>query len=458
MTAAPTASLPTATSLGDLRRRPLLVSSRLPYDPDVPGHAPGGVTRCLLPFARRHGARWVGLAAGTRSWTADHDGVEYHGVGLEPEVRRGALDGFANSTLWPLLHGSPRPPVIDPTWWPSYVTLGTAVARRVAEVAPVGGEVWVHDYQLLLVPTLLGHKRPDLTVRFFLHTPFPAPDDLGGLPEAGDLLDGIAAAHAVGVQDRASAANLRAALAGRPVPPVAVVPVPADAHDIAALARTPALRHAARALRQRLGSPRTLLLGIDRLDYTKGVDLRLLALEHLLVTGRLDPATTRLLQISPTGRLDAAHYREERARVHHLVDRINERWGTEGPVVVLEERTYDRDETVAAMAAADVLLVTSRADGMNLVAKEFAAARADGTGALVLSRRAGAAAQLRAAHLVEPRVEDIARGLDRAVHAGAVERRRRMRALRAVVLGEDPLAWAEACTGTGLDIAARPAS
>jgi trehalose 6-phosphate synthase/phosphatase len=326
-----------------------------------------------------------------------------------------------------------------------------AVARRVRP----GDRVWVHDYHLMLVPRLVRARCPGARIGFFLHTPVPDAAALAAVPQRAALLDGLLGADVVGFHTPAYADRfvdgVRSVLGraardgavdggGHPVH-VGAFPMGIDAGAFAARASDP--RVGAEVARLRAGGG-PLLVGVDRLDYTKGIPQRLEAFARLLELRPELRGRARLLQVAVPSRESVPAYRALRAAVESLVASINARFGGDGWTPV--EYLYGSVDAVRLSAlhrAADVMLVTPLRDGMNLVAKEFVASRTDDDGVLVLSRHAGAAAELRAALLVDPAdVEGLARSYDAALTMSAPERRVRMRRLRASVGAHDVFRWA----------------
>jgi trehalose 6-phosphate synthase len=443
----------------------VIVANRLPVR-RVPGAvagrnrgwepSPGGLASALVPVARRRGARWIGWSGAVDDDIEGiHDGIRFSGVPLGAAEIAGSYTGFSNTTIWPLFHDALRPSVFDDGFWDAYVQVNRRFAARVVAAAPRGATVWVHDYQLMLVPALVSAARPDLGVGFFLHIPFPAPELFRRLPWRRVLLDGLSGASLLGFQDHLSAANADATLrrhhCGRPAsghragtPVTGVFPVGVDVAEIEDRVRSAEAARYRSFWRDRLGGATTVLLGVDRLDYTKGIDQRLAAFERLLDRGALDAASTRFVQVCAPSRAEVPGYREVRTRVEAAATRIAARHTTAaGSPLVLVDRAVTPAELVALMGLADVMVVTPLRDGMNLVAKEFVAARSDLGGALVLSEFAGAADELDAAHLVNPfDVEDIAAALHAALVEPPARRRDRMRVMRAVVCANTSGDWA----------------
>jgi trehalose 6-phosphate synthase len=391
-------------------------------------------------------------------------------VPLDEAEYREYYEGFANAALWPLFHDAVAAPVYDQRWWRSYEKVNRRFAEHAAQAAP-GATVWVQDYQLMLVPALLRELRPDLRIGFFLHIPFPPPELFLQLPWRREITAGLLGADLVGFQLPGAAHNflqvvrrlqlgegVRHPRAGslvgtvrlpRRTVRVGAFPISIDTGEFEALAASAPVREEARLLRERLGAGRRVLLGVDRLDYTKGIDQRLGAFEELLAAGRITARDTVLVQVATPSRERVEHYRDLRARIEARVGRINGTFGEVGRVPVhYLHTTVDRVRLAALYRAADVMLVTPLRDGMNLVAKEFVAARPDLGGALVLSEFAGAAAELTEALLVNPHhAAELRDTMAAALELDPAEGRRRMRALRRRVRDRDVDHWARSFLG-----------
>jgi alpha,alpha-trehalose-phosphate synthase [UDP-forming] len=420
----------------------------------------GGLVAAVWPVTTaRHGA-WVATVEPGQAVDVPQRAVEgatIVGVELSREEVEGFYNGFCNATLWPLYHDAIRAAEIDHQWWRSYRAVNRRVADAAAGVAPPGATVWVHDYQLQLVPGLLRKARPDTRIGFFLHIPFPPPELFRQLPWRSLLLEGLLGADLVGFHTRTDVENFVRAVDrhaggqvrdgsvlfdGRRVD-VGAFPISIDSADIAERAAAAATEDEIRRLRARLGS-RRVILGVDRLDYTKGIDRRLRAFADLLATGRADPADVLFVQIAVPTRDDVPGYNELRQEVERFVGEVNGQHGRVGrPAVEYLHRSIDPTQLLALYRLADVMAVTPLRDGMNLVAKEFVAARTDGGGALVLSEFAGAAHELRDAVLVNPYDHDaLVRSLDTALALTEPERRVRMARMREVVLTHTVHDWA----------------
>ncbi|MEU7574063.1 MULTISPECIES: alpha,alpha-trehalose-phosphate synthase (UDP-forming) [unclassified Micromonospora] len=451
-----------------MRQSPLVVvANRLPIDDSVAPdgafewrRSPGGLVSALHPLLRHTPATWVGWAGGTGPAPdlPDVDGVRMRSVPLSAEDFRDHYEGFANATLWPLYHDAVEQPEYHRRWWEAYQRVNQRFAEAAAEVAEPSGLVWVQDYHLQLVPGMLRALRPDLRIGFFLHVPFPPPELFMQLPRRAELLRGMLGADLIGFQ-RAQAAHNFAQLAAKVlglsasdrrigvddrVVRIGAFPVAIDTAEMSALAARPEVAERARRLRQDLGQPEQVILSVDRMDYTKGIEQRLKAYRELLASGDVKVRDTVLVQVAVPSRDRVAQYQILRDRVEHQVGRINGEFGRVGePAIHYLTQPFDRAELVALYRVADVMAVTPLRDGMNLVAKEYVAARVDGTGALLLSEFAGAAAELEQAYLVNPHdLDGLKQGLLAALRAGPEDVATRMRAMREHLAHNDIHAWA----------------
>ncbi len=438
----------------------VVAANRLPVEVNADGQlntSPGGLASALSSVTTA-GTQWVGWAGpdAGRLKPFDHGDLRLHPVALSDDEFERYYQGFANAVLWPLFHGRLRKVELNRAWWHSYRIVNRRFAAAVTRIAPVGGTVWVHDYHLLLAPELIRAKRPDLRIGLFLHIPFPNVQLFSMLPWRKEVLKGMLGADVLGFQVADDVANFVAAaerlVDARPsghllfdgfhVVDVDCFPISVDfAHwNVVGENAAPA----GARLRQDLGVS-SIFLGIDRLDYTKGISQRLRAFGELLDHGTLDPETCSFVQVAVPSRTDVAAYEDEREEVEHLIQRINgrhQRSNGSVPVVYIDS-SPDEAGMAAWFRAADALVVTSLADGMNLVAKEFVAARRDLGGTLILSEFAGAAQDLDGALIVNPYdIEAIKRALLKAIQMPAIEKAARLKTMRAAVQHNDVHRWA----------------
>ncbi|MDQ3104857.1 MAG: trehalose-6-phosphate synthase [Actinomycetota bacterium] len=446
----------------------VVVANRLPVDRVVDADgtttwrsSPGGLVTALEPVMRRNEGAWIGWH-GSPDETVDP--FSHHGLALIPVPLSAAeveeyYEGFSNAMLWPLYHDVVAPPEFHREWWDAYVTVNQRFADRAAEVAAENATVWVQDYQLQLVPRMLRQARPDLRIGFFLHIPFPPVELFNQIPWRRQLLEGLLGADLVGFQLPGGAANfvrlvrLRVGYKtqrdsvqlpeGREVL-ARSFPISIDTSSFEELARRPETSKRAAEIRANLGNPRRLLLGIDRLDYTKGLRQRLRAFGELLTDGEIDVDDAVFVQVATPSRERVEQYRVLRDDIDRLVGRINGEFGHIGPQpITYLHSSYPREEMAALYCAADVMVVTPLRDGMNLVAKEYVACRYDERGALVLSEFAGAADELKQAFQVNPYdINGMKQGMLAALRGDERDLTRRMRAMRRQVHDHDIGHWA----------------
>jgi trehalose 6-phosphate synthase/phosphatase len=445
----------------------VVVSNRLPFRAERRSsgfqltRSPGGLVSALEPALNDRGGIWVGwpglpreeLEAAGGLELPSAGGVEYRAVPLSGHEVSLYYGGFANRTLWPLFHYFVGRTIIDGAAWRVYDRVNERFAQRTAEGLEPSALVWVHDYQLLRVPHHLRRLSPGSRIAFFLHIPFPAADVFRVLPWARSLLRGVLAADLVAFQVPSYAEHFlicaerllgcevdRAAgvvrFEGREVS-VQAHPISIDATHIESLARREAMAP------QRRGDGLQGILGVDRLDYTKGVHERLLAIERLL---ERHPAFRRRIlftQLLVPSRERVAEYAQLKKQIDETVGRINGRFSEPGwsPIRYLV-RSLPPEDLVPFYRQADVALVTPLRDGMNLVAKEYVVAQVENDGVLILSEMAGASEELQEALIVNPfDIDAVADALHLALSMPEDERRARMSALRDRVRGNDVHAW-----------------
>ena len=465
----------------------VVVANRLPVDlerlPDGTTRwkrSPGGLVTALEPILRSNHGAWVGWAgvADADAGVIVEDDLTLYSVPLSTQEIADYYEGFSNATLWPLYHDVIVRPEYRREWWNVYVEVNRRFAEEAAKAAAPNATVWIQDYQLQLVPKMLRMLRPDLTIGFFLHIPFPPVELFMQMPGRTEIVEGLLGADLIGFHLPGGAQNflyLAGRLAGHQTSRgnigvrsklgvvqvgfrsvrVGAFPISIASGELDEQSRSKKIRDRAKAIRKELGNPDHILLGVDRLDYTKGIDVRLDALNELLDEGRVDPARTVMVQLATPSRERVESYVQMRGEIERMVSRINGEYAEVGrPVVHYIHRPVPREELIAFFVAADVMLVTPLRDGMNLVAKEYIACRSDLGGSLVLSEFTGAAAELRQSFLCNPHdLEDVKDKMQAAIEQPRDVRRKTMRALRRQVLTHDVDRWArsflEALSHTG---------
>ncbi len=448
----------------------VVVANRLPIrrvQPEEDGPhewivSPGGLVSAMAPvLADRNRFAWVGWPGDADGPTEPftHDGMRLIPVSLSAEEYECHYEGMSNGTLWPLYHDKIEPAEFHRHWYDGYRRVNRRFADLVAETAAENATVWVHDYQLQLVPGYLRAQRPDLTIGFFLHIPFPPSELFRQIPWRNELTTGLLGADLVGFQTPEGASNF-ARLAesldlatidgetlnrnGRTIH-VRSFPIGIDVDRYSTGADRPEITERAAAVRERLGNPKAVLLGVDRLDYTKGIDVRLRAFKELLAEEKFLPGEVILIQVAEPSRDNVDAYVALKERVQGLVGEINGDFARVGvPPVHYIHQSRDFDELMSLYRSADVMMVTPFRDGMNLVAKEYVATRHDDTGVLVLSEFAGAAHELDGALIVNPYdIDGVKAALVRAVQMTDEEARPRMAAMREKVERNHASRWAE---------------
>jgi trehalose 6-phosphate synthase len=473
-------------------KRLVVVSNRLPVvveeDDDgerrlVPGS--GGLVTALAPVLRDRGGLWIGWPGssvhrdlGSMIDRAERDtGYRLIPHTLTPLEVEGYYDGFANQVLWPVFHDLPGKALFEPRFWQSYQDVNRSFARTIAEASDENDFVWVHDYHLMLAGAALRGMGVERSTGFFLHTPFPSLDILLTLPWHLEILSGLLAYDLIGVQTMRDRRNLiqclRAlvrnvhvtregalsvvSLAGGREVHIGSFPISIDYREFSDVAKQPEVVEASRRLREQFSAAR-LMLGVDRLDYTKGIPHRLSALERAFerypeLRGKLS-----LLQVVVPSRRKLPEYHALKQFIDRRVGEINGRFSRPGwvPIHYLYGR-LPRRELLSYYAASEIALVTPIKDGMNLVVKEFCAASPDHRALPVLSEFTGAASQMhRSALMVNPNdVDGVAETIRTAYEMPEAEVRQRAERLRRGIRRHDIFWWVdgflEAATQRRLD-------
>jgi trehalose 6-phosphate synthase/phosphatase len=448
------------------QRRVLVMSDRLPMG----DRAQGGLAAALKPVLRERRGVWIGWPGVAEEEAPDPQvlagaiqagGSSMRPVSLSARDVRGAYDGFGGGIIWPLFHDQPLECQFDPAAWQAYRRVNRKFARAAAKAlgSRTGREsdlLWVHNHLLMNVAAELRTLRVPCRTAFFLHLPFPGPDLFLKLPWRERLLRGLLAYDQLGFQtprDLQNFLDCADALGGRKDIRAGAFPIGVDFDDVARRAASPETGSAAARLREQHGG-RSLVLGIDRLDRSKGIPEKLRAFAELLARRPELHGRVSLIQVVVPSREDLPRYRELGCEIARQVGEINGRFSRPGWIPIhFQQRALAADEMLAHYRAADVALITPLREGMNLVAKEYCAARVDGQGALVLSEFAGAASQLApGALLINPYdATSTARTLHKALRMTEAEGVRRMRSLRDEVRRHDIFWWAESFLARALD-------
>ena len=441
--------------------RLIIVSNRvaMPGKPKVGGLAVG-----LSEAARRSQGLWIGwsgkVSDSRHAAVRSGDGYTLVSHDLNAEEHAEFYNGFANRCLWPLLHS--RSDLMDyrAEYLQRYQAVNERVADTVAAASRPEDRIWVHDFHFLPLARALRERKVRGAIGLFLHVPFPPVDGLTTLPGHRDLLQSLTAYDLIGFQTEADLQRFRQAmveLLGATATRTGVLvrgqrlalrhlPIGIDCARFEKLACSPTARHESARIAEALGQ-RQQVIGVDRLDYSKGLTRRARAFASML---EQFPAVRRhvdLLQIAPVSRSDVTAYQQARAQLEQLAAQINGQFGdVDWTPVRYVTRTLSRAHLAGLYRASAAGLVTPLRDGMNLVAKEYIAAQdpAD-PGVLVLSRFAGAAAQMQAAVLVNPYDPGgTASGLHQALHMSRRERRDRHQELLRGLREQDVHWWAQA--------------
>lgn len=413
----------------------------------------GGVAVALADALRRRGGVWLGwsgevVEAPAESPTlVESRGVTFATLDLAPHEFDEFYLGYANTTLWPLFHYRLGLMEFRREQFLGYLRVNDRFADALAPLLRPDDLIWVHDYHFIPLARALRARGVRNRIGFFLHIPFPVPEVFSTLPDHETLLEALRAYDLVGAQTEADAQAIAASLGDPPAPGdgpiVRAFPIGIDVDAFARLAARMATSRRTRELAASLGA-RALVIGVDRLDYSKGLPQRFDAYEALLARFPARRRTVTYLQVAPISRDGVAEYRRLRRELDQRAGRINGRYADVDwtPIRYLT-RTLGRDTLAGCYRLARVGFVTPIRDGMNLVAKEFVAAQdPEDPGVLVLSRFAGAARELDAALLVNPMdVERVAEALDHALGMPLEERRARWESMRAAIGARPLAAW-----------------
>lgn len=466
--------------------RLVIVSNRLPIsferDKEELKVKPssGGLVSALEPLLKKNGGVWVGNA-GTEEHAraeqllkegAQEHAYEYQPVFLTKEEQENFYEGFSNEVVWPLFHDLQSRCKFDPKYWDYFLKVNNKFAEATAKVARKNDPIWIHDYQLMHVGVRLRQKLPQARIYFFLHIPFPSPDIFSKLPWRKEILESLLAYDVVGLQTERDMRNFLGCMRSC-VPSIAMTrkgefhlirregrktvigafPIGIDFEGFADAANSPEVEERTLQLRKNLIEVKTIL-GVDRLDYTKGIPEKIKAFSTFLRKHPEFRRRTSLMQVAVPSRETIAGYQQLKEEIQRIITEVNGEFGEPGWVPInFMYRSIDRTELLALYRVADVALITPLKDGMNLIAKEYCAARTDKQGVLVLSEFAGAAAELRGgAILVNPYDElGLAEAMKSALIMPRFEQRRRMLRLRSQVRRSNLHRWVERFLSVAID-------
>lgn len=426
----------------------------------------GGLVAALGGLsAEEYDLKWIGWPGASieepeRRAEVEEVLVREHGcipVFITEEETAGHYEGFSNSSIWPLLHYMPNYMRYDPAWWDHYHKVNQRFTEKVIEIARPDDLVWVHDYQLMLMPAMLHARMPELKIGFFLHTPFPSFETFRCHPKRRELVAGMLGADLVGFHTFGYLRHFRSTVLRLLGLESEITRIRSEDGHVTAMGVFP-IGINARRFERKLDSPefvqrrdelrssdagKRVVLSVERMDYTKGILHRLDAIEHFLAEAE-DRDAIKFIFVSVPSREEVAEYKELVAEVESRVGRINGQYATlsNSPIRFIHGSVSFTD-LCALYAIADVGLVTPLIDGMNLVAKEYIACQREDDGVLILSEFAGAAEELSNALLVNPYdTRAVAQSLRDALALTAEERRASNQPMRERVMRYDAQHWA----------------
>ena len=470
--------------------RLIIVSNRLPFALDSTAEdlwtvtpATGGLVSAVEPVLRERGGVWIGwpgiagkipnkpLTEATRNV-----GYKVVPVALSETERDEFYYGYSNEVIWPLFHDLQNFCNFEPAYWETYKAVNERYAEAIARCAQPDDFIWVHDYHLMYVAQALRERNVHAALSFFLHIPFPPYDIFAKLPQQQRLLRALLQFDLLGFQTRRDLRNflqcVRRVLPDAKILPghdlqvirfekrkirVGHFPIGIDFDSFEKAARSTTVTQRAQLLRVAFPGCQ-LILGSDRLDYSKGIPERLRAFRNALERYPELRGRVMLIQVVVPSRVEIPRYHEFKQRIDRLVGDINGRFSTSTWLPVQYHfRCLERDDLLAHYRACDIAFITPLKDGMNLVAKEYCTCRIDDDGALILSQFAGAAEQLRpGAILVNPYdVEQMADTILEAFRMNQTQRRARMKRMRRVVRNENVFWWVDSFLKAGAKLTGR---
>jgi alpha,alpha-trehalose-phosphate synthase [UDP-forming] len=460
------------------KRRLLVVSNRLPVTIDnILGEGSvksgsGGLVTALAPIVKSAGGVWVGWPGCELTIETQYLIDQYcqenlfnlQPVAISKGEEKRYYRGFSNEALWPLFHDLLGHCKFEINNWKTYLSVNQRFAKKIVEIAQPGDFIWIHDYQLMMVGHFLRQMNVRHPVAFFLHIPFPNYDLLRRLPWKHEIMQGLLDYDLVGFQTSRDRRNFSRS-AKEMYPELEIksrkrysdirfnerfikvghFPISIDFDEFSVKAKTDEVAREAENLYKQCQA-KSLILGVDRLDYTKGIPERLLAFERALEKYPDLIGNLSLLQLAVPSRSHLSAYQDLKEVLEGMVGRINGRFSKFGwQAIQYMYRSLNRTELLGCYRACEIGLLTPLRDGMNLVAKEFCASSIDNKGVLILSEFAGAAEQLgKGALVVNPyNLEETADTIYQAYKMSREEREKRMRVLRAEIKRNDIFKWVD---------------
>lgn len=454
--------------------RLLLLSNRLPvtvtkqagkidYQQSI-----GGLATGLRSLKRANEILWLGWCGIPSDKLSKHERVEVENTLIEQYASKTIFlskhnienyyEGFCNNTIWPLFHYFPHYVKYDEIFYQEYVKVNRLFCNGVLEVAQPGDIIWIQDYQLMLLPDMLREKLPKAQIGFFLHIPFPSFEVFRVLPWRKELLKGLLGADLIGyhiydyVRHFISSVhrilgyeyNMNQLIVGERLVRVDVFPMGIDYERFSNAAINPEILEEIRKL-QKETQGRTVIVSVDRLDYTKGITHRLKAFHKFLIKHPNYREKVVFILIAVPSREEVEDYKQLKKQVDELIGQVNGDQGTIGwmPIWILH-RSIPFNKMVALYSIADICLITPLRDGMNLVSKEFIATKTEGKGVLILSDMAGAAKELGEAIIINPNnINEIVNALEEAINMPAKEQIKRNKAMQERVKRYNITRWVE---------------
>ncbi|UYL10766.1 bifunctional alpha,alpha-trehalose-phosphate synthase (UDP-forming)/trehalose-phosphatase [Bdellovibrio sp. SKB1291214] len=447
----------------------IFVSNRLPYSINENGElkrGSGGLVSALMGVSKSESFSWFGFETDENNALLMHNmvrktegNVNCYPVYLDKEVYDKYYNGFANDILWPLFHYESHLTNFDRKSWECYREANQVMAQQIAEIAQAGDTVWIHDFHFFLLPKMLRELCPGVRIGFFLHIPFPAAELFRQIPVREELLDGVLACDLIGFHEHSylrqfivtlkmvmgvDANFIQAQHEGHRTQ-LGVYPISIESDEFKEKAESDQVRNKVEEYRRNQSNP-FVIVGVDRLDYSKGLELKLRGFQHALDKYPELRGQISLLQIAIPTREDVPAYMNIRREVEHMVGSITGAFGTPSynPVHYVYN-SVSETELLALYRSSNAILVTSKRDGMNLVAMEYVMAQDLATpGSLILSEFAGAASLLSDALLINPwDVDSVADAIKKAFDMSFEERNDRMSHLQEILSKYSSTRWAK---------------